>query len=444
MLEQVSDEKILVVDDESLICDFLYDALKSKGHTVVTASNGQKALDILERDNISVVITDIKMPKMSGVTLLKRVKNLFPNIPVVVITAYGTVSGAVEIMKQGATDYIPKPFSTASFHGVIERVLRDNRIGRKSSSEIITTDLQMLQVLETVDIVANSKASVLIQSESGTGKELIARAIHERSNRYNGPFVAVNCAALPDSLLESELFGHEQGAFTGAIARRIGKFELAHRGTLLLDEVVEMPTSLQVKLLRTLQEGEIDRIGSTAPIKVDVRIIATTNKDIREEIKQGRFRDDLFYRLCVVPIIIPPLRERKGDVKLLVNHFLEVFSQQTGKRSLTISEEAMEALESYIWPGNVRELKNIVQRAVMLCRSNVLTTQDLFSHNMPLESMRPTHNAVGTTLYDAEKHLIMNTLEQVNGNKARAAEILGITARTIRNKLQQYMAEQKA
>jgi transcriptional regulator with GAF, ATPase, and Fis domain len=253
--------------------------------------------------------------------------------------------------------------------------------------------------------------------------------------------VAVNCAALPEALLESELFGHEHGAFTGAIARRIGKFELAHRGMLLLDEVAEMATSLQVKLLRVLQEGEIDRIGGNAPIEVDVRIVATTNRDIKEEIEKGRFRNDLFYRLCVVPIKVPPLRDRQGDIPLLVDHFLVNFSRQMSKPSLSISEGAKDALQSYTWPGNVRELENVVERAVMLCRGDVLSAQDFFPENLPIEPVNPIQRFAGATLHDAEKYLIMSTLERVNGNKTRAAEILGITARTIRNKLRQYTSE---
>ena len=438
--EQVS-EKILVVDDEPLICDLLHDALRSKGYTVVTASNGQEALDMLRRNIIAAVITDVKMPKMSGVVLLKRIRELFPSIPVVVITAYGTVNGAVDVIKQGAVDYILKPFSVARLHEIIEQSLYSGRDEEKYSRKIITADPQMLQILKTVDIVATSKASVFIQGESGTGKELIARAIHERSNRCNAPFVAVNCAALPETLLESELFGHEQGAFTGAIARRIGKFELAHRGTLLLDEVIEMANSLQAKLLRVLQEGEIDRIGSSAPIKINVRFIATTNRDVKEQIEKGKFRDDLFYRLCVVPIIVPPLRDRKADILLLADHFLRKFSQQTGRGPLSISKEAMEALEAHTWPGDVRELENVVERAVMLCRESVLSIQDFFSQNPPAELMNPPWDKAGTTLYDAEKYLIMHTLKKVKGNKTRAAEILGITTRTIRNKLRQYMAE---
>ena len=434
-------EQILIVDDEPLIRDFLYEALSWKGYKVISADNGHEALDILKRSAISAVITDVQMPRMNGIDLLKKIKHISPDIPVVVITAYGTVSGAVETMKYGASDYLSKPFSATKLHEVIEGLIRDNSGKEANSKEIITADPQMLQILETVDIVANNKASVLIQGGSGTGKELIARAIHQHGNRSDKLFVAVNCAALPEALLESELFGHERGAFTGAIANRIGKFERAHRGTLLLDEIAEMATSLQVKLLRCLQEGEIDRIGGGNPIAVDVRVIATTNKNIKKAVQEKELRDDLFYRLSVVPIKVPPLRERKGDIPLLINHFLERCVRQLEKPSLNISEEAMEALEAYGWPGNVRELENLVARAVMLCRNDVLSVDDFFPDDPPDEPIHPSMKIVGTTLNDVERYLITSTLESVNGNKARAAEILGVTPRTIRNKLRKYTTE---
>jgi len=437
---QVS-RKILVVDDEPLIRDFLYEALKSKGYTVITANNGQEALGILEHNIISAVITDIEMPQMDGAALLKKVRKLFPEIPVVVITGYGTVNNAVEVMRQGAAYYFPKPFPVAELHKVIQESIPESFDGERNFRNIITADPQMLQILEAVDTIAKSKASVLIQGESGTGKELIARAIHERSDRCNGPFVAVNCAAVTENLIEDEMFGHEPGAFTGAAGRRIGKFEFANGGTLLLDEIAEMHPSQQVKLLRVLQENEINRIGSNAYIKVDARIVATTNKDIKEEIKKGRFRDDLFYRLCVVPITLPSLRDREGDIALLVDYFFDRFARQNGKRSLRISEEAMDALETYTWPGNVRELENIVERAVMLCRSDILSVQNFFPDNPSVDSSEPMLELIGPTLYDAERYLIMSTLKKVDGNRTRAAEILGITTRTIRNKLQQYLME---
>jgi len=351
----------------------------------------------------------------------------------------------VDLMKQGATDYIPKPFSIARLHEIVENSIIACNGRREFDSKIISADPQILKILRTIDIVANAdnKASVLIQGESGTGKELIAREIHERDRKRNGLFVAVNCAAMPESLLESELFGHEHGSFTGAIATRIGKFEVAHNGTLLLDEIAEMPFSLQVKLLRVLQEGEIDRIGSNETIKVDVRVIATTNRNIKEEVENGKFRDDLFYRLYVVPIVIPPLRARRDDIPILIDHFLGDFARQTGKESLSVSQEAIEALKAYNWPGNVRELENLVKRAVMFCNANVLSTSDFFPNSSSDQQlMEPPWSVASTTLHEAEKYLIMNTLKQVNGNKTRAAQILGVTPRTIRNKLRQYLQAQ--
>jgi len=444
MSEQLA-EKILVVDDEPSICEVLCEALTLKGYKVILARNGHEALDVIRGNTVSAVITDIRMPRMSGTVLLRRVKELSPATPVIIITGYATVNDAVELMRQGAMDYIPKPFSITRLHEVVEKCISTCNGRRESVSKIITTDPQMLEILRTIEIVANAdnRASVLIQGESGTGKELIAREIHERDRKRNGLFIAVNCAAMPESLLESELFGHEHGAFTGAIARRIGKFEVAHNGTLLLDEIAEMPSSLQVKLLRVLQEGEIDRIGSNELIKTDVRVIATTNRNIKEEVENGKFRDDLFYRLYVVPIVVPPLRSRKDDIPILADQFLTRFARQTGKESLTISREAIEALKAYKWPGNVRELENLVKRAVMFCNANELSTSDLFPSDPPAQQiMEPTWSVAGTTLYQAEKYLIMNTLKQVNGNKTRAAQILGVTPRTIRNKLQQYLEEQ--
>lgn len=374
-------EKILVVDDEPLICDFLSEALSMKGYGVIVARNGRKALDIFRKGSIAAIITDVKMPEMGGLTLLKKVRESSPGIPVVVITAHGTVNDAVDMMKRGAIDYITKPFSASRLYEALEKSMVDRREREDFSRKIITADPAMLKILDMVRIVAKSKSSVFIQGESGTGKEMIARAIHELSDRCDKPFVPVNCAAVPETLLESELYGHEQGSFTGATTKQIGKFEHAHRGTLLLDEIAEMAAPLQAKLLRVLQEDEIDRIGSSAPIKIDVRVISTTNRNINEEIRRGRFRSDLFYRLCVVPIAVPPLRERKDDIPLLVDYFLNIFSRRNGTSVPGISEEAMKVLEAYSWPGNVRELMNVVERAAMLYGGDVLSPQDFSLHD---------------------------------------------------------------
>jgi len=435
--------RILVVDDEPLVCDFLREALSLKGYEVIVVRSGRKALNILKRNNIAAVITDVRMPEMSGLTLLNKIRAFSPSVPVVMITAHGTVNGAVDMMKRGATDYITKPFSPARLYETMEKLMGNRRAGGELSRKIITADPEMLQILETARIVAKRKASVFIQGESGTGKEMVARAIHELSDRCDKPFVAVNCAAVPESLLENELFGHERGSFTGATTKQIGKFEHAHRGTLLLDEIVEMATPLQAKLLRVLQEDEIDRIGSNTPTKIDVRIIAITNRNVNEEIRRGRFRSDLFYRLCVVPITVPPLREREGDIPLLVEHFLNVFSKRTGTPVPSISEESMKALQAYSWPGNVRELMNVVENATMLCKGDILSPRYFSFHDLETELPDSSWNFEGITLYEAEKRLIMNTLKRVDFNKTRAAKLLGTTPRTIRNKLKRYMAEEE-
>lgn len=436
-------DRILVVDDEPLVCDFLREALSLKGYEVIVVRSGRKALNILKRNNIAAVITDVRMPEMSGLALLNKIREFSPSVPVVIITAHGTVNGAVDMMKRGAIDYITKPFSPARLYETMEKLMGNRRDRGELSRKIVTADPEMLQILETARIVAKRKASVFIQGESGTGKEMVARAIHELSDRCDKPFVALNCAAVPESLLENELFGHERGSFTGATSKQIGKFEHAHRGTLLLDEIVEMATPLQAKLLRVLQEDEIDRIGSNTPTKIDVRIIAITNRNVNEEIREGRFRSDLFYRLCVVPITVPPLRERDGDIPLLVEHFLNVFSKRTGTPVPSISEEAMKALQAYSWPGNVRELMNIVENATMLCKGDILSPRYFSFHGLETELPDSSWNFDGITLYEAEKRLIMNTLRRVDFNKTRAAKLLGTTPRTIRNKLKRYMVEEE-
>ena len=442
MLEQVS-EKILVVDDEPKIRNLLNDALSMKGYTVILAENGYEALDVLKRNSIAAVITDVKMPRMSGLVLLKKIKQLSSNVPVVVITGHETVNDAVETMKCGASDYLPKPFSVSKVHEVVEGLIGNGQSTEALSKKIITADPGMKEILETIDIAAKTNANVFIQGESGTGKELVARAIHDRGERRNKRFVSINCAALPETLLESELFGHEQGAFTGAVTKRIGRFEYAHRGTLLLDEIAEMPPASQARLLRCIQECEIVRLGDNVPIKVDVSIIATTNRDIGKEIKEQRFREDLFYRLCVVQIVVPPLRNRKEDIPILIDHFLNEFSRQYEKSLPRVSEDGMRALEAYNWPGNVRELENKIQRAVMFSYGDALSVDDLFPNDVLSMSGPASLEYMENTLYESVKRLIMSTLVKVNGNKVRAALILGVTPRTIRNKLHKYTEEDK-
>jgi len=440
--------QILVVDDEPLMCRSLSEVISRAGYEVFTASNGFEALEFIQQEQISVVITDINMPKMDGIEVLKQAKAICPNISVIILTGFATIDSAVEAMRNGALDYITKPFSPSKIKSVIEKAISNVYPEQpvpyqQHSQSIVTANIQMLEIMEKLKLIAQSDSNVLIQGESGTGKELIARTIHNYSRRANGNYVAVNCAALPEGVLESELFGHEKGSFTGAIGRRIGKIEYAHGGTLLLDEISEMPKHFQAKLLRAIQEKEITRVGGNQPIKVDVRIIATTNKNLIEEVDKGTFREDLFYRLCVVPIFLPPLRERRDDIPILAQYFAQKCSARMGKRISAISQETLELLKEYPWPGNIRELENTIERAVALSTNSNISTSDLFltprkklSKYISLE--------VGISLEYAERELILRTLEEVNGNKQKAAEILGITTKTIRSKLRQYGYEQKS
>ena len=441
-------EKILVVDDESLVRDFLREVLKAEDYEVLTAEDGLSALKEVERDGIDLVITDVRMPKLNGIDLLKEVKKRSPSTLVVVITAYGTIENAVEAMKNGACDYITKPLSPEQIKLAIQKasqhknLLNENRYLRSEVSQrynfeqLIGRSPQMRRVYEMIDRVAPTNATVLIQGESGTGKELVARAIHYRSPRKDKPFVKVNCAALPEDLLESELFGHERGAFTGAVSKREGRFELADRGTLLLDEISETSPAFQAKLLRVLQEQEFERVGGSKTIKVDVRVIATTNKDLKQAIREGKFREDLYYRLNVLPIYLPPLRERKEDIPLLVQHFLEKYSRQNGLRIKSLSKKCLDMMMQYEWPGNVRELENVIERAVVMSEGETIFPENI-SLSSPVQKMSLSFPEE-ITLEEMEKRLILHTLQRTGGNRTEAAKILGISVRTVRNKLKKY------
>lgn len=440
--------QILIVDDEQQMLTAMEAVLARLGHAVLKCSNGQEALDLLERTKVDLVISDMRMPVMTGSELLAKIHETNPRLPVVMITAYGTINQAVEAMKNGAFDFITKPFSAEDLESVITRAVNP---ARRSTAEketpakkppgvaIVTGDLGFKKVIELAINVSSSSASVLVQGESGTGKELLAKLIHTSSGR-TGPFVAVNCAALPENLLESELFGHEKGAFTGAVGIKIGKFELANNGTILLDEISEMDQMLQAKLLRVLQEREVDRIGSQKPISVDVRVVATTNRDLRKEVQAGRFREDLYYRLNVIPLYVPALRERKGDIRLLVEHFVRRFSALSPK---TVSQSLMERLDQYPWPGNVRELQNACERAVLLTQGEELHPEQFLLGSIPRASQAEGGDDElklysGLSVADAEKKLIFETLRVTGNNKTRAAELLGISIRTLRNKLNEY------
>jgi two-component system, NtrC family, response regulator AtoC len=440
--------QILVVDDEPLMCRSLSEVISRAGYEVFTANNGYEAIEFIQQESISVIITDMNMPKMDGIEVLRQAKAIVPNVAVIVVTGYATVDSAVEAMKYGAVDYITKPFSPSKINTIIERAIfnvstypTQPSTRQPASHSIVTTDPQMLEILDRLKLVAQSDSSVLIQGESGTGKELIARALHSYSNRSNGTYVAVNCAAIPESLLESELFGHEKGAFTNAIARRIGKIELAHGGTLLLDEIGEMAKPFQAKLLRAIQEREVVRIGGNQQIKVDVRIVATTNRNLVEEVDAGTFREDLFYRLCVIPVFLPPLRERKDDIPVLSQYFAQKSSIKMGKKIGTIPLDVIESLMNYQWPGNIRELENTIERAVALSTDGSISLSNIFFSSRKKLS-KYISLQVGASLEDAEKELITRTLEDVEGSKQKAADILGITTKTIRAKLRQYGYDQ--
>jgi len=442
-------EKILVVDDEPLIRDLLRDILREEGYEVSVAKEGLSALKKVKREETDLVITDVKMPGLDGIKLLKEIKKVSPSTPVIVITAYGTIENAVEAMKKGAYDYITKPITPDQIKLVLQKIsehknlLRENRYLRAEVNqkynfeELVGESPGMREVYSMIDKVAKTKATVLIQGESGTGKELVARAIHFRSPRRERPFIKLNCAALPEDLLESELFGHEKGAFTGAVSRREGRFELADKGTLLLDEISETSSSFQTKLLRVLQEGEFERVGGTRTLKVDVRIIATTNRNLKKLVEEGKFRDDLYYRLNVLPIYLPPLRERREDIPLLTLHFLKKYSRRNGLRLKSISKECLQMLKEYYWPGNVRELENVIERMVVMNEKETLLPQDFAFLNLSSQNLNLSFSE-NLTLEEMEKKLIIETLRRTGGNRTKTAKILNISVRTIRNKLKKY------
>jgi len=452
----MSVEKIMVVDDDSLGREYLCETLMRGGYEVISASNGQQAIARISKETCDVIFLDMKMPGMCGMEVLEKIKGISPETVVILMTAHGTIETAVEAMKKGAYDYIIKPFSPDQIELLISRVnerqklITENRYWRSNSNTdeklnpVFSRNSKMSVIYEQIKKIAQSKASVLIQGESGTGKELIARAIHFHSPRGGNPFIRVNCAALAETLLESELFGHERGAYTGAVSKHTGRFELANEGTLLLDEISEISPNIQAKLLRVLEEEEIERVGGEKTIKIDVRIVATTNRNLMNEIQKGTFREDLFYRLNVVPIYLPPLRERREDIPLLVDYHLRKYSLENNAVAKSIEKEAMDYLCQYNWPGNIRELKNIIQRAVVMGSHEVLQLEQfncLFTHQ-DVERSKNTLTA-GKAIEDVERDLIYSTLEKMGGNKTKAAELLKITTRTLRNKLHKYNAESK-
>jgi len=446
--------KILVADDEKNMLWALTNVLSKQGFKTFTARDGEEAIHQFKKHLPDVVLLDLKMPKKNGIEVLKKIKKINDSIPVIMITAHGNIETAIEAMKLGAFDYVQKPFEMEEINVLIKKalkirdltmeveLLRDELSRISRGNQIIGESPQIKEVMDLVNRVAKSNATVLILGESGTGKELVANAIHYNSNRKNKPFVKVNCGALPENLLESELFGHEKGAFTGAISRKIGRFERAHGGSIFLDEIGEMSFSTQVKLLRVLQEKQIERVGSTEVIDVDVRIIAATNKDLKRLVEEGRFREDLYYRLNVIPIKIPPLRERKQDIPLLVKYFLQKYSLETGRRGMTISDSALDKLKAYSWPGNIRELQNVIERAVILSPGREITEDQLppeivkRDKQIELDEFKLPKN--GVNLNDLEKSLIKQALDMTNGNQTEAARLLGITRHTLIYRMEKY------
>ncbi|KWT85144.1 sigma-54-dependent Fis family transcriptional regulator [Candidatus Magnetominusculus xianensis] len=426
---------ILVVDDDPQMRDALKEAIQRLGFEATVAENGQDGLAKMANTPFALIITDMKMPRMDGLAFLKEVRRRVGNLPVLVITGYGTVENAVDSMKEGATDYLMKPFSFDKLGSKISSIMET----MSSDRDIITGNPKMTRLLQISRDVAAGDTTVLVYGESGTGKELIARYIHSQSLRKLKPFVAVNCAAIPENLMESELFGHEKGSFTGASDKKLGKFELANEGTILLDEIGEMPMGLQAKLLRVLQEREIDRIGGKHTIPINTRVLATTNRDLRKEAEAGNFREDLYYRLSVFPLHVPPLRERPEDIALLSDYFIRKFSALLNKEAKRLSDSALNFLLRNQWRGNIRELENTVHRAVLLSRNQEIDISDFMLEEQPSArrvDLSPDNNKRG--IKEMERDLIMKTLKDVNGNKTKAAKILGVNVRTIRNKLSEY------
>ena len=451
-------DTILVVDDESNYLTVMEALLGEAGYEVLTAPSAIEALKISAAADLDLVLTDMKMPKMTGIELLEKLQHLQPDLPVIIMTAFGTVEKAVSAMKKGAFDYILKPFKNEEIMVTIAKALKHrhliltNRLLHQELEKkygfpnIVGESRVMEDILALVKRVAQSRATVLITGESGTGKELIARAIHQCSNRAAKSFISVNCGALTETLLESELFGHERGAFTHAVAMRKGRFELADGGTLFMDEVAEMSQGLQVKLLRVLQEMEFERVGGARTIKVDVRVVAASNRDLKEEVEAGRFREDLFYRLNVVHLHLPPLRQRQEDIPLLAAHFIKKYVQENLRDKTRITPEALQVLIHYAWPGNVRELENVMERAVILCSHNTISPQDLPAELAPapaeprldIDRFIPLNTPLPEALDAIEEQMIRRALEKSGQVQVRAAELLGITKSLLQYKLKKY------
>ncbi len=450
-------KKILIVDDELNMLLVLEAMLKREKYEVATASDGLEALEVLKTDDVAVVITDLKMPKLDGLGLLSEIEKDYPSIPVIVITAHGTIATAVEALKKGAFDYITKPFDQDDLKNIIRKAFKTKALNENepvlSADEIDRHDIIgssecMVEMYDLIGKVAPTATTVLITGETGTGKELLAHAIHRNSPRRDNPFVKINCAAIAENLLESELFGFEKGAFTGAVHRKPGRFELAHTGTLFLDEIGDLPKDMQVKILRVIQDQEFERVGGLRTIKVDVRLIAATNKNLLEEVGEGKFREDLYYRLNVFPVKLPPLRERKEDIGTLADYFLSKFNKKINRGIEHIDPKARELLINYGWPGNIRELENLMERLVLLAAGNTITLEDIPDEvrfpvatemaGGPSEPKRSFKNILKGKTEEMEKDMIIKVLKECGGNVSKTALQLGLSRKGLQLKMAKY------
>ncbi len=457
--------RILIVDDDALVRRSLCEALSFDGYFVLTTDDGFDALEKMKQESFDIVISDMKMPKMEGTELLRKIKADFPHTAVIMVTGFGSIEGAVAAMRMGAVDYVTKPIIDDEIKLIIRRIADEHKLKdenkylkakltssmREKCHDVIGKNYKMQKIYDLIDIIASTKTTVLVTGESGTGKRLVAHAIHDTTiDSTTKPFVEVSCGALPETLLESELFGHVKGAFTGAIKDRVGRFESAEGGTIFLDEIDSFSPALQVKLLRVLQDGEYERVGETKTRRANVRIIAATNQNLEELIKQGKFRNDLFYRLNIISIVIPPLRERKEDIPLLVEHFIEKHSKQLSKQINGISDEASGFLMKYQWPGNVRELENVIERACVLTQKPLISLEDLPDHLLEKKAgpvvavhektgdVENNNGSLKDALKNPEKKIILDALEKCKGNKKEAARVLGINRTTLYKKLDKY------
>jgi nitrogen regulation protein NR(I) len=448
--------RILIADDELNIRKVLAATLRREGYEVLTAKDGEEAIELLQSGKIQVVVTDLKMPKADGLEILRHVQRNHPQVPVIIITAHGTIHNAVEALKAGALDYITKPFDKSDLIATISKAVKTESLASQdvqaspelSRYQMIGQTLAMKALYEMIDKVADTPSSVLITGESGTGKELIAAALHYKSSRKEQPFIKINCAAIPRELMESELFGHEKGAFTGAVQAKPGRFELADRGTLFLDEIAEIPVEMQVKLLRAIQEHEFERVGGVTTLKVNVRLVAATNRDLLKEVEAGRFREDLYYRLNVVPVALPPLRERKEDIPLLVEHFIAKYNARLGRQVQGIRPEALNLIMNYRWPGNIRELENVTERCILFAEGTEIVAANLPEDLLEKSTPAPAAAQIGQdasmkaivkqATAELEKDLIVAALAETSGNVTQAAKRLKISRKSLQNKMKEF------